>query len=68
MFGQTVLDQFYFVYKEEGLSIVMMCNNALITFLVSHRRCKMYCGHPHLCVCLCVCPGPHAYTIAWTRM
>jgi len=28
----------------------------------------MYCGHARLCVCLCVCPGPHAHTIAGTRM
>jgi len=40
----------------------------LITFRVSRRRCKMYCGHTRLCVCLSVCPRPHAYTIAWTRM
>ena len=26
-----------------------------ITFCVSRRRRKMYCGHARLCVCLCVC-------------
>jgi len=26
-----------------------------ITFCVSRRRCKMYCGHVRLCVCLSVC-------------
>jgi len=26
-----------------------------ITFCVSRRRRKMYCGHAHLCVCVCVC-------------
>ena len=44
----------------------------VITFCVSRRRRKMYCGHPRLCVCLsvclCACPRPHAYTIARTRM
>jgi len=27
----------------------------LITFCVSRRRRKMYCGHARLCVCLSVC-------------
>ena len=27
----------------------------VITFRVSRRRRKMYCGHARLCVCLCVC-------------
>jgi len=27
----------------------------IFTFCVSRRRCKMYCGHPRLCVCLSVC-------------
>ena len=40
----------------------------VITFCVSRRRRKMYCGHPRLCVCLCVCPRPHAHTTARTRM
>ena len=26
-----------------------------ITFCVSRRRRKMYCGHARLCVCVCVC-------------
>jgi len=33
------------------------CNSTaflLITFRVSHRRRKMYCGHARLCVCVCV--------------
>ena len=29
--------------------------NSIITFCVSRRRRKMYCGHARLCVCLCVC-------------
>jgi len=28
---------------------------SLITFCVSRRRRKMYCGHARLCVCVCVC-------------
>jgi len=28
--------------------------NVLITFCVSRRRRKMYCGHSRLCVCVCV--------------
>jgi len=34
----------------------------MITFCVSRRRRKMYCGHTRLCVCL------YAYTTARTRM
>jgi len=37
----------------------------LITFCVSRRRRKMFCGHARLCVC--VCPRPHAHTTARTR-
>ena len=44
----------------------------VITFCVSLRRGKMYCGHPRLCVCdsvcLSVCPRPYAHTTARTRM
>jgi len=42
----------------------------IITFCVSHRRRKMYCGHARLCVCLsvCVCPRLYAHTIARIRM
>jgi len=53
--------------------MVILCYSVLetvtvITFRVSRRRHKMYCGHARLCVCLCACPQPHAYTIARTRM
>jgi len=38
----------------------------LVTFCVSCRRRKMYCGHARLCVCVCVCLSaavrPHYYT------
>jgi len=40
----------------------------VITFCVSRRRRKMYCGHAHLCVCLSVCPRLYAHTTARTRM
>jgi len=40
----------------------------LVTFCVSCRRRKMYCGHARLCVCLSVCPRPYAHTTARTRM
>jgi len=40
----------------------------LVTFRVSRRRRKMYCGHARLCVCLSVCPRPYAHTTARTRM
>jgi len=39
---------------------------AVVTFCVSRRRRKMYCGHARLCVCLSVCLSaavrPHYYT------
>jgi len=42
----------------------------IVTFCVSRRRRKMYCGHARLCpcVCVCVCPRPHAHTTARTMM
>jgi len=40
----------------------------IITFCVSPRRRKMYCGQPRLCVCLSLCPRPYAHTTARTRM
>jgi len=39
-----------------------------VTFCVSRRRRKMYCGHARLCVCLSVYPRPYAHTTARTRM
>jgi len=32
-----------------------VASEELITFCVSRRRRKMYCGHARLCVCVCVC-------------
>jgi len=49
-----------------GLSALIILY--VITFCVSHRRRKMYCGHSPLFVCLSVCPRPYAHTSARTRM
>ena len=38
--------------------------DSVITFCVSRRRRKMYCGQARLCVC----PQPYAHIIARTRM
>jgi len=50
----------------------------VITFCVSRRRRKIYCGHARLCVCVCVCvcvcmcvclsasPRPYSHTTART--
>jgi len=53
----------------------VLCNSyviltIVITFCVSRRRRKMYCGLACLsgCVCVCVCPRPYAHTTARTRM
>ena len=40
----------------------------VITFCVSRRRRKMYCGQARLCVCLSVCPRPYAHITARTQM
>jgi len=40
-----------------GLSFGLFTQSVIITvvtFWVSRRRRKMYCGHARLCVCLCV--------------
>jgi len=61
-----------------GVGIRAVCRSLLVTFCVSRRQRKMYCGYPRLCVCLCVCVyvcvclsvslQPYAHTTAWTRM
>jgi len=38
-----------------------------ITFCVSRRRRKMYCGHTRLCVCLSVCVHVFVYLSAAVR-
>ena len=50
----------------------MIClpNPKLITFCVSRRRHKMYCGHARLCVCLFAAVRPHYCTdpdVTWGR-
>jgi len=38
------------------------CNAPMfITFCVSRRRRKMYCGHARLCVCVCVSTAVHPH-------
>ena len=42
--------------------------STVITFCVSRRRRKMYCGHARLCVCLSAAVRPHYCTdpdVAW---
>jgi len=39
-----------------------ICKLAMITFCVSRRRRKMYCGNARLCVCLSVAVRPHYCT------
>jgi len=38
-----------------GLPALSVSVLYFVTFCVSCRRCKMYCGHARLCVCVCVC-------------
>ena len=59
----------------QPLSLHAVSKNArlsFLTFCVSRRQRKMYCGHARLCVCLCVCvsacPRPYAHTTAPIRM
>jgi len=45
---------------------------SVVTFCVSCRRRKMYCGHPRLCVCVCLSAAvrPHYCTdpdVTWGR-
>ena len=44
------------------------CQVVFITFCVSRRRRKMYCGHARLCVCLSVCLSVRGHTPTQTRM
>jgi len=56
--------------------MLVLLAKEIITFCVSRRRRKMYCGHARLCVCLSVClcvclsvcPRPYAHSTARTRM
>jgi len=42
--------------------LVKFSSNLIITFCVSRRRHKMYCGHVRLCVCLSAAVRPHYCT------
>jgi len=54
----------------DSFPLHIIANFSFITFCVSRRRRKMYCGDARLCVCVCVCvcPRPYAHTTARTRM
>ena len=39
-------------HVSEYMLVLALC---LVTFCMSRRRRKMYCGHARLCVCVCVC-------------
>jgi len=39
----------------KGTLTETMMTTTLITFCVSRRRRKMYCGHVCVCLCACVC-------------
>jgi len=45
-------------------SRTLLTRKALVTFCVSRRRRKMYCGHARLCVCVCLSAAvrPHYCT------
>ena len=47
--------------KPECKSWTLPCRQ-IITFCVSRRRRKMYCGHARLCVCVCVCMSVRGHT------
>jgi len=51
--GSSMIDDFLL----SSFSSLFFCYGSvrLITFCVSRRRRKMYCGHARLCVCVCVC-------------
>jgi len=41
-------------WREPILVSVVACTCLFVTFCVSRRRRKIYCGHARLCVCVCV--------------
>jgi len=52
----------YFFFSLQATVMLYPCTISIgqaiaevITFRVSRRRRKMYCGHVHPCVCVCVC-------------
>ena len=40
---------------KHNASSAVICIPLIITFRVSHRRCKVYSGHGHLCIHVCIC-------------
>jgi len=67
--GMPVLEQM----GRMGVGIRAVCGSLLVTFCVSRRQHKMYCGYPRLCVylsvcvyvcvCLSVCLQPYAHIL-----
>ena len=53
---QSLDDQDRFAHQ--NIVHFLQSTGQFITFCVSRRRRKMYCGHARLCVCVCV----HGYT------
>ena len=50
--------------NDSEFSVLAVC---LVTFCVSRRRRKMYCGHARLCVCLSVCLSVYLSAAACTH-
>ena len=60
---------FLVVHLPRLSSETLLYFHSVITFCVSRRRRKMYCGHPRLCVCLSAVACPHYYTdpdVTWS--
>jgi len=55
-----------YLAAKHGQPLVRTSLLRFITFRVSRRRRKMYCGHARLCVCVCVCvrvwPGRRVFS------
>jgi len=54
----------YMIFYNSLTYVGLLCHNffLLITFCVSCRRRKMYCGHARLSVCLSAAVCPHYCT------
>jgi len=66
----AILDLVWQVLRPASQQLNKLKVRSFVTFCVTRRRWKMYCGHVCLCVCLsvCVCPRPYAHITAQTRM
>jgi len=50
------------IHQTQKRDLSWKTKHYIITFCMSHRRCKMYCGHARLCVCLSAAVRPHYCT------